>query len=242
MAPTPPADPTTPVLTIGDVAHLGVTVCVFAHPDDEAYLAGGLMAVRRALARTRTAELEAALGILGVTEHEWLGYADQECAGIDPREPAAAVVRILDRVRPTTVVSFGPDGFTGHPDHRAVAAWTQRAVASCRTRPRLLHPVVTPGDLAAGRDVADAFDVFALGLPRVCRDDEVAVRLGLSGTLLDLKVAALRAHASQTAALVDAVGLERFTEWVRLETFADAADRGPGGERTPAPVAPVRAE
>lgn len=259
-------DPTTPVLTVDDVAHLGTTVCVFAHPDDETYLAGGLMAAlrragrrvvcvtatpgeagaggsdRRALARTRTAELAACLGVLGVTEHEWLGYADQECSRADPDEAATAVQAVLDRVRPDTVVAFGPDGFTGHPDHRAVAAWTQRAVEACRPRPRLLQPVLTAADLAAGRDLADAYDVYAEGLPRICRDDELAARLVLAGPLLDRKVAALRAHASQTGGLVGATGIQRYTDWVRVESFADPAhpDTSRGRTRTPAARDPAQ--
>ena len=38
-------------------------------------------------AQVRTAELEEALRLLGVTEHVWLDYADGGCAEADP-EPA----------------------------------------------------------------------------------------------------------------------------------------------------------
>ena len=36
-----------PIVTIQDVAELGTILSVWAHPDDEAYLCGGLMAARR---------------------------------------------------------------------------------------------------------------------------------------------------------------------------------------------------
>ena len=86
-----------------EVAELGTILGVWAHPDDEAYLSGGLMAMARdagsrvvcvtatrgelgtpdpvmwppeRLAAERTGELARSLEILGVTEHHWLGYAD----------------------------------------------------------------------------------------------------------------------------------------------------------------------
>ena len=37
------------------------------------------------------------------------------------------------------------------------------------------------------------------------------------------KVAALRAQESQTAGLIEAVGLERYTAWVAVEGFAEPA-------------------
>lgn len=48
----------------------------------------------------------------------------------------------------------------------------------------------------------------------------MTVHLDLAGPLLDRKVAALAAQASQTAGLVAAVGPDRFREWVRFETLA----------------------
>ena len=74
---------------------------VWAHPDDETYLVGGLSAAltdagQRVvcvtasrgeaggtdpdLADIRTAELDTALALLGVTEHHWLDYPDGGCA------------------------------------------------------------------------------------------------------------------------------------------------------------------
>src|SRR5688572_31517072 len=92
------------------VAGLGTILGIWAHPDDEAYLSGGLMALARdngqrvacvtatrgergtpdpvawppdRLATERTRELAWSLEILGVHEHHWLGYRDGECAGAD---------------------------------------------------------------------------------------------------------------------------------------------------------------
>ena len=56
--------------------------------------------------------------------------------------------------RPDTVVTFGPDGHTGHPDHRAASAWAGAAIAGrIPARPRLLHTAVTAAMAAAGADI-----------------------------------------------------------------------------------------
>ena len=39
---------------------------------------------------------------------------------------------------------------------------------------------------------------------------------------MDRKVRALRAQATQTAPVVDALGLATYTEWVSTESFVDA--------------------
>ena len=216
--------------------HLGTVMMIWAHPDDETYLAGGLSAAltnagHRVVCVTATrgaaggdadarcTELEAALTVLGVTEHHWLEYDDGACASVDPTEAATRLGRLLDDVRPDTVITFGQDGFTGHPDHRAVNGWTDLAVLGARETPRLLHPVARPQPLDA--DLDENFNVFELGRPRICTDDELALLLELDGELLDRKVEALLRQWSQTGGLVEAVGLERFRTWVSQEAFAE---------------------
>lgn len=233
-----------------DVALLGTVLTVWAHPDDETYLAGGLLAAlgdagnsvacvtatrgeaadpgatageRAALAAVRTTELERALAVLGVADHHWLGLPDGGCADVDPEQPVGCLLDLLDRVRPDTVVTFGPDGFTGHPDHRAVSRWVDLALARWGGSPMLLHPVVT--EQTAGRDRAldDDFGVYDLGRPRMAAPADVRVLLELGGPLLDRKVDALLGQASQTSGLVEAVGLERFRRWVSVEVLAAPA-------------------
>ena len=82
------------------------------------------------------------MSVLGVDEHHIYGLpdgalADHEQAGL------AWAGRLLDVVRPDTVLTFGPDGITFHPDHIAVHRWVTQAWAdrgcahgSCTPRPR----------------------------------------------------------------------------------------------------------
>ena len=229
---------------------LGTVLTIWAHPDDETYLVGGMSAALTdsghrvicvtatrgeagvsgaatadvdRLAEVRTAELEAALRILGVEEHHWLDYPDGGCADVDALEAAARLVTVVDDVRPDTVVTFGPDGFTGHPDHRAVSRWTDLALARASTRPRLLHAVSRED--VVDHELDEEFGVFDLGRPRVCADDELDVLLELDGKVLDRKVEALLRQVSQTGGLVEAVGLERFRAWVATESFAEPQSR-----------------
>ena len=230
---------------VPDLPALGTVLTVWAHPDDEAYLVGGLLALltdagqravcvtatrgeaadpdalpaeRAALAALRTEELEAALAILGVTEHHWLDQPDGGCAHVDPTGPVGRLLALLDDVRPDTVITFGPDGFTGHPDHRTVSAWVDRALRGSRVSPRLLHAVAPAEQVDPALD--EDFGVFALGRPRECEEDEAVLRLAVTGTTLDRKVEALLRQVSQTGGLVTAVGPARFRAWVSSESFA----------------------
>ena len=153
---------------------LGTILGVWAHPDDETWLSAVHMAraVRmgsrvacvtatrgelgspdpdrwppgEGLAKIRTAELDAALAILGVSEHYWLDYPDGGCAAVPLDEGAQRVLDMLERVRPNTVLTFGPDGMTGHSDHQTVGGWVTAAVAAWTgPPPQVLWATNTPG-------------------------------------------------------------------------------------------------
>ncbi len=230
------------------IAELGTIVTVWAHPDDETYVAGGLMAVaahlgqsvtcvtatdgdfapteseRRRVAEVRRSELDRALHVLGVTDSVQFGLRDGGCHEVADDVGIALVAEVIDSRRPDTVVTFGPDGLTGHLDHRTVSRWTAEAVRLVRPGARLLCPSMTHDMVAADRDINDRFDVYAPGLPTAHSDDELALDVTLGGPWLDLKLAALQAHRSQTAGLIDAIGLDRYRRWVAREPMV-AFDR-----------------
>jgi LmbE family N-acetylglucosaminyl deacetylase len=233
--------------TTGD---LGSLLGVWAHPDDEAYLSAGLMmhAVdegRRVVCVTATkgeagfpdddprsaaersqireTELAACLEALGVTEHRWLGYADGGCAGVDDEEAARAIAAIVDEVRPDTVLTFGPDGITGHPDHQAVSAWVTAAFdGAAAPGARLLHSAVAERRVRRWKDLDDSLGVYLPGYPVAAVDEALEVDLLLTPDVAARKVRALAAQTTQTAGLIAALGVDRYTAWVGVESFAAA--------------------
>ena len=127
---------------------------IWPHPDDEAYLSAGLMARmadagRRVTVLTltrgekgtsdpadfdqphfaarRERELRASLAELGVDDVRVLDYRDGECDLVDDEAAIAGITEQIDALRPDMVITFGPDGITGHRDHRIVSAWVTEA-------------------------------------------------------------------------------------------------------------------
>lgn len=222
----------------------GTVLGVWAHPDDETYLSGGLMAraVRAGgrvvcvhatagergteddagwppdrLGPHRAGELRSALGELGVHESEILGYPDGGCDGVDHEAAVAAISATIRRARPDVVVTFGPDGITGHPDHVAVGRWATDAAARTGGAP-VLYAVSTESFLARHRAVHERLgllDSTAVGIP----DAEAALTVRLSDHELTTKRRALAAHASQTVRLAAAMGEEPYRRWYEVETF-----------------------
>ena len=132
---------------------------VFAHPDDETVCAGGTfaklategaevhvvsltrggagqirdaqLATRATLTGVRERELAAAGRALGLASTRCLDLPDGGLAQLDDTALVALATGLLDEVRPDVVVTFGPDGFSGHPDHVAVGA---AVTAACYAR------------------------------------------------------------------------------------------------------------
>jgi LmbE family N-acetylglucosaminyl deacetylase len=227
-----------------DVASLGTILGIWAHPDDEAYLMAGVMALavdagqrvacvtatigdagetadadRWPLARLseiRREELERSLAILGVTDHRSLDLPDGRLADLDPSEPVRHLADTIDRVRPDTIITFGPDGMTGHPDHQTVSRWVDDAIALAGDDVRLLWATKTATWAGSFEQVNG--EVFPPGLPPIGAPTRTWT-LDLDEITLERKVRALAAHASQTQGLVEAVGRDAYAAWVRLEAF-----------------------
>jgi len=83
-----------------------------------------------ALGRIREAELRAAAAVLGVRDVSVLDYRDGQLDRADPREAIGRIVAEIRRVRPQVVLTFGPDGAYGHPDHIAISQFTTAAIVA----------------------------------------------------------------------------------------------------------------
>src|SRR5436305_1359569 len=160
-------------MTERDSSRLGTILGGWATPDDEAYLSAGIMAAAvdagqrvvcvtatrgeagsldherwppETLASVREIELDACLAVLGVREHIWLDYPDGGCADVPVDEVVNRLAAIVEDVQPDTVLTFGPDGMTWHPDHIAVSQWTTAAFQQASpSGARLLYATKTAG-------------------------------------------------------------------------------------------------
>jgi LmbE family N-acetylglucosaminyl deacetylase len=130
---------------------------VFAHPDDETFCAGGTLAryaadgaeimvvsatrgeagqirdaraaTRRTLGHVRERELRLACERLGVQHTVCLDYRDGRLKDVETEALTRDITQIVREFRPDAVITFGPDGAYGHPDHIAIGAATTMACA-----------------------------------------------------------------------------------------------------------------
>ena len=130
---------------------------VLAHPDDESMGNGTLIARHVAagcevslvcatkggagwngrpagarpeeLTAIRAKELSRAAATLGLAHVDLWDYPDGGVPGCDQAEITERIRAAIDRAQPDVVVGWGPDGAYGHPDHIAVGACTDAALA-----------------------------------------------------------------------------------------------------------------
>jgi LmbE family N-acetylglucosaminyl deacetylase len=231
-------------------SELGTVLSVWAHPDDDVFLAGGVMADAarsgqmvecvlatagehgtddpetwppEALGKIRRREAAAAMAELGLGSHRWLDYEDGTLASTDADEGVARIAKIIEEVRPDTILTFGPDGMTFHTDHITVGAWTTRAWAESGRRARLLMAAVTRAHVEQWSDNYDEWNVYMTNdRPEGVEEEDLALALDLDGVLLERKMAALRAMPSQTSAVFDGLGEDTFALLNRSEWFVEA--------------------
>lgn len=106
-----------------------------------------------AVAARRSAEARCASSALGAVEPILLDFGDGKLGEIT-RPPAATLSRLRARIeaviadeRPDIVITFGPDGGYGHPDHRLVSAVVTDSLSRRSMRPLLLHAAIREGTL-----------------------------------------------------------------------------------------------
>lgn len=131
-------------------------LAVLAHPDDESLGFGGTLAKYAArgvktylvtatrgergrfgslgkagdpveVGRVREAELRCAAAALGIREVSILNYPDGAVDQVEATTAVRDVVSHIRRIQPDAVVTFGPEGAYGHPDHIAISQFTTAA-------------------------------------------------------------------------------------------------------------------
>jgi N-acetyl-1-D-myo-inositol-2-amino-2-deoxy-alpha-D-glucopyranoside deacetylase len=201
----------------GMLAHLserGVRVTVVSATAGDAGKVHPSLGAVSDLAATRTAELRASCAELGLEEPILLGYHDsarkdrfraddpRALSNVDMLEVEAAIVALIERLRPQVLFTFEPHGGYYHPDHMAVHRATAAAFFSSgrleeNAPERLFYGAMTTEtflDLAEqtrGRGIIDGLDpdVFSV------RPNTVAVFFD-ARPYLRRKLLALAAHRS----------------------------------------------
>jgi LmbE family N-acetylglucosaminyl deacetylase len=245
---------------ITDVSKMGTVLGVWGHPDDEAYLSAGIMAKAvdaghrvvcvtatrgelgfpdddpRSLeerAALREAELDACFEILGVSDHRWLDYADGGCKDVDLEEAVGVIVSVIEETRPDTILTFGPDGGTGHDDHIAAGRWStiafRRAAAPTA---RLYYATRTPEWAEDFLSLVDPQQIMMVdGPPESTPRSALAIDFAFDEELTDRKVRALLAHESQVAELAHQGGIDNFSRLMGFEFYREATDDDFPGDR-----------
>ncbi|EWG12233.1 bacillithiol biosynthesis deacetylase BshB2 [Cytobacillus firmus] len=180
---------------------------IFPHPDDEAFGVSGTIslhidngtpvtyacltlgemgrnmgnppfATRETLPKIRKEELEEAARVLGIQDLRMLGYRDKTVEFEDEEKLANRLGVIIGETNPSLIITFYP-GYAVHPDHDATGAAVIRAVRELPAdkRPKV-HCVAFSNNCEEEIGQADVVnDVSAV---------------------IDRKIAAIKAHASQT--------------------------------------------
>ena len=228
---------------------------IWAHPDDEAFLSAGLMgrvvdagrsvtvltATRGEkgtadpadydqahFAARRERELRASLRELDVDDVRLLGYPDGECDLVDDASAIDSIADAMTTIAPDLVVTFGPDGITGHRDHRVVSAWVTEAWRRV-SNAELLYATI-PTELVTDIEQDDRTSLCAppTGSPASVPAEQMALVCELSEVELDRKRRALARHTSQTGDVAAMMGEDSFrrswrTEWSRRPTDEELA-------------------
>jgi len=225
---------------VSDVATL---LAVLAHPDDESFRCGGTLALlaRRGvrvqvltatrgqagscgepplcrpdeLPIVRERELRCACAALGVLPPILLDYEDGHLSEANPTVIITQILVVVDRLRPQVMLSFGPEGLSGHPDHVAVGQFTAQAFRFADNVIALYTPAV-PQSLAA-----------ALGMThlRAVPDQAIALTVDVL-PVWESKLAAIRCHATQASSSpITRAPVERQRAFLGTEHFVRAETR-----------------
>jgi len=163
------------------------------------------------LVRTRMREQRAAAALLGVHTVLFMGEED---GFLQPnRELRRRLVRLIRQIKPELIICQNPElylrgeSYINHPDHRNAGLTAIEAIF-----PAAGNPMFFPDLLAEGLEPHNIDELW------ICMVENPDHRIDITG-LLELKLEALRQHASQ---FEDMAAME---QWVR-ERWAEVNEAG----------------
>jgi LmbE family N-acetylglucosaminyl deacetylase len=194
--------------------HSTTLLAVFAHPDDESYRPGGTLALLARhgvrvhlltathgeagscgdpplcspdeLPSVRERELRCACAALGIEPPRLLDYQDGHLRAIDPEQIIAQILKVVGEVRPQVILTFGPDGVSGHPDHVAIGHCAAEAFHRAE-EVAALYTVAVPLSLAQR---------LAMTRVQAVPDETITLRVDVL-SVWETKLTAIRCHATQ---------------------------------------------
>ena len=199
-------------------------LAIFAHPDDESFLAGGALALAakrtsvkvviatpgqkgrshidyeisdKNLGDLRRRETEEAMKALGVEDYVILDYEDGALDRTDEKEITERLAAIVKDFNPASVLTFGPDGITGHRDHIAIGRFATKAVKVHGVQVYWLARPRSQQNLVRSRDWAKTKKYYG-EIPPVPYDESELTCIDVSD-VLEVKKKAIASHASQGA-------------------------------------------
>ena len=177
-----PDDETAVGGTLAKYADQGVhTILVVATRGEAGQISDPSLATPETLGEVRERELRCACDILGVRELFLLDYPDGALEEINIEEAVGKLVYLIRLKKPQVLLTFGPDGAYGHPDHIAVHRWTTQAFSDAASPQRY------PEHLAEGLEPYAPAKLYYRALPQSLLEAIPAlaqVRILLKGTVL----------------------------------------------------------
>jgi LmbE family N-acetylglucosaminyl deacetylase len=182
-------------------------VLIHATDGEAGQIGAGLAVSRDSLGSVRRREDLAGWEAVGrqPDRHEWLGLPDGGLATLPEGLLEQRIATILAEERPDVVLTFGPDGITGHPDHIAVGQAATNAFLRLAGDPpgfrRLFHGAYPQSALDRLNDRRvtaglEAFDPHRVFDPRGVDDEHISCTID-QHAVIPLIVAAFQAHRTQ---------------------------------------------
>lgn len=189
-------------------------LAVFAHPDDEVSRCGGTLALLAKhgvsvqvltatrgqagscgnpplctpdeLPSVRECELRCACAVLGIHPPILLDYQDGHLSEVDPEKIVSEILNAVHDAHPQLILTYGPDGVSGHPDHIAIGRFATEAFHRAG-EVAALYTLVVPRSL-----------VETLGMTQIHGVPDEAITLTVDvSAIWEIKMSAILCHRTQ---------------------------------------------
>lgn len=186
---------------------MGIVFGIFAHPDDEAFGPGGTLALlaqehdlylvcctdgnhqEKGLKTIRNKELVESAQILGAQKVFFLDFEDGWLCNANYHLLESKLRELLDKYRPETIITFHPNGVSGHIDHVAVTSVTNYLYNQLSFIKKIMY--------YAMRDCErEKFSDYFVYMPEGIARDQADLVMDVT-PVWDTKLAAMKTHISQ---------------------------------------------